>query len=56
MKFMCQTAGYTKWDLKRNEEMLKDLKGSQYWTAFVDTKITGKSMSTELVGQGSLGQ
>jgi hypothetical protein len=26
MKFMHQTAGYTKWDLKRNEEVLKELK------------------------------
>jgi hypothetical protein len=26
MKFMPQTAGYTKWDLKRNEEVLKELK------------------------------
>jgi hypothetical protein len=26
MKFMRQTAGYTKWDLKRNEEVLKELK------------------------------
>jgi hypothetical protein len=23
---MCQTVGYTKWDLKRNKEMLKELK------------------------------
>jgi hypothetical protein len=23
---MCRTAGYTKWDLKRNEEVLKELK------------------------------
>jgi hypothetical protein len=26
MKFMRQTAGYTKWDLKSNEEVLKELK------------------------------
>jgi hypothetical protein len=26
MKFMRRTAGYTKWDLKSNEEMLKELK------------------------------
>jgi hypothetical protein len=26
MKFMLRTAGYTKWDLKRNEEVLKELK------------------------------
>jgi hypothetical protein len=26
MKFMCRTAGYTKWNLKRNEEVLKELK------------------------------
>jgi hypothetical protein len=26
MKFMRPTAGYTKWDLKSNEEMLKELK------------------------------
>jgi hypothetical protein len=26
MKFMRRTAGYTKWDLKRNEEVLKELK------------------------------
>jgi hypothetical protein len=25
MKFMRRTAGYTKWDLKRNEEVLKEL-------------------------------
>jgi hypothetical protein len=24
MKFMSRTAGYTKWDLKRNEEILKE--------------------------------
>jgi hypothetical protein len=26
MKFMCRTAGCTKWDLKRNEEVLKEVK------------------------------
>jgi hypothetical protein len=26
MKFMRRTAGYTKWDLKRNKEVLKELK------------------------------
>jgi hypothetical protein len=26
MKFMRRTAGYTKWDLKRNEEVLKEFK------------------------------
>jgi hypothetical protein len=26
MTYKCQTAGYTKWDLKRNEEVLKELK------------------------------
>jgi hypothetical protein len=26
IKFMRRTAGYTKWDLKRNEEVLKELK------------------------------
>jgi hypothetical protein len=26
MKSMSRTAGYTKWDLKRNEEVLKQLK------------------------------
>jgi hypothetical protein len=26
MKFMRQRTGYTKWDLKRNEEVLKELK------------------------------
>jgi hypothetical protein len=26
MKFMRRTAGYTKWDLERNEEVLKELK------------------------------
>jgi hypothetical protein len=26
MKFMSQTAGCTKWDLKRNKEVLKELK------------------------------
>jgi hypothetical protein len=26
MKFMSRTAGCTKWDLKRNEEVLKELK------------------------------
>jgi hypothetical protein len=26
MKFMRRTAGYTKWDLKRNEEVLKEIK------------------------------
>jgi hypothetical protein len=26
MKFMGRTAGYTKWDLKRNEEVLKEFK------------------------------
>jgi hypothetical protein len=26
MKFMHRTAGYTKWDLKRNKEVLKELK------------------------------
>jgi hypothetical protein len=26
MKFMCLTAGYTKWDLKRKEDVLKELK------------------------------
>jgi hypothetical protein len=46
MKFMHPTAGCTKWDLKRNEEVLKNLKWSQYWTTFVDTKTTGDSMST----------
>jgi hypothetical protein len=25
MKFMCRTAGYTRWGLKRNEEVLKEL-------------------------------
>jgi hypothetical protein len=25
MKFMRRTAGYTKWDLKRNKEVLKEL-------------------------------
>jgi hypothetical protein len=28
MKFMRRTAGYTKWDLKRNEEVLKELNGA----------------------------
>jgi hypothetical protein len=26
MKFMRRTAGYTKWDVKRNEEVLKEVK------------------------------
>jgi hypothetical protein len=26
LKFMCRTAGCTKWDLKRNKEVLKELK------------------------------
>jgi hypothetical protein len=30
MKFMRRTAGYTKWDLKRNEEVLKELKSGAY--------------------------
>jgi hypothetical protein len=42
MKFMHRTAGNTKWDLKRKEEVLKEQ--SQYWTTFVDTKTTGESM------------
>jgi hypothetical protein len=42
IKFKHRTAGYTNWDLKRCQ---KNLKWSQYWTTFVDTKTTGKSMS-----------
>jgi hypothetical protein len=46
MKFMCRTAGYTKWDLKTNEEVLKELKLEPILDKIVDTKTTGESMST----------
>jgi hypothetical protein len=46
MKFMRRTAGYTKWDLKSNEEVLKERKVEPIWTTCVDTKPTGERMST----------
>jgi hypothetical protein len=46
MKFMCRTAGYTKWDLKMNEEVLKELKLEPILDKIVDTKTTDESMST----------
>jgi hypothetical protein len=45
MKFMRRTAGYTKWDLKRNEEV-KELKLEPILDKIVDTKTTDESMST----------
>lgn len=31
MKFMCQTAGYTKWDPKKNADVLQELKISPFF-------------------------
>jgi hypothetical protein len=46
MKFMRRTAGCTKWDLKRKEEVLKELKVEPNWITFADTNTNGESMST----------
>jgi hypothetical protein len=46
MKFMRRTAGYTKWDLKRNEEVLKELKVEPILDYICRYKTIGESMST----------
>jgi hypothetical protein len=46
MKFMRRTAGYTKWDVKRNEEVLKEVKVESILDYICRYKPTGESMST----------
>jgi hypothetical protein len=70
VKFMRWTAGYTKWDLKRNEEVLKELKVEPIldyicryqnnWREHVDrmrrTKIPKAIMLLPTKGQEILGR
>jgi hypothetical protein len=46
MKFMHRTPRYTKWDMKRNEEVLKELKVEPILDYICRYKTTGESMST----------
>jgi hypothetical protein len=43
MKVMVKQLDVPKCDLKRNKEVLKELKWSQYWTTFVDTKTMARA-------------
>jgi hypothetical protein len=46
MKFMCRTAGYTEWVLKRYKEVLKELKVEPILDYICRYQTTGEIMST----------
>jgi hypothetical protein len=46
MKLMFRTAGYSKWDLKMNEEVLKELKAEPILDYMCRYQKTGDNMST----------
>jgi hypothetical protein len=46
MKFIRRTAGHTKWDVKRNEEVLKEVKVESILDYIRRYTPTGETMST----------